>query len=825
MTQREPRSLAAALVAVSLLPVFGSRSLVSASSSSEVARAVRGLERAAGAPIATRLSPVSGTIAFLSTRTGGSVPLALAAGDDPEVRARAFLESHGWLFSVEEMGQMRLLRAPTVDDLGIEHVRFRQTFLGIPVSGGELGVHLRGAAVVAVHAKLVTGFTGLADAPSINAAQAKERVLEVLATRELEGVTLSRPRLEWFNRGLLENRRGPTRLAWFIEARASALREFFWVDAHDGGIVLRFSQLAHALSRSIYDAASGSALPGTLVRSEPDGATGDFDVDMAYEYLGDTWEFFWSEHGRDSFDNAGGPLVASVDYCPSSGSCPYSNAFWNGSQMVFGEGAPGADDVTAHELTHAVIENTANLFYYMQSGALSESYSDIFGELVDLANGAGTDTAEVRWLLGEDRASGATRNMMTPAEFGDPAWMGDWRFVCDDPGEDGGGVHSNSGVPNHAFALSVDGGSFGGLAVAGIGASKAGKIHYRALTQYLLSASNFSDNDLAVRQSCQDLIGSAGITAADCLEVDKALEAVGMDQPWCAGDAGTATVLCQSDQITSTLFFDDLESGTGNWSTATATSNPVGNNVWAWGHDFATSGSSHLWGYLLPHCDPDVVETTDSSVEMALDVTIPAAGAFLQFAHSFGFENYSEFEPHEFYDGGVIEYSTNGGAGWTDAGALISAGTAYVSTIDDSFGNPLGGRLGFVGDSWGYTRTQFDLASLAGQSVRFRFRIGTDDTTDFCDYGWFVDDVRLFECPAACAALPKSGCLECSSGLVLAGGGAIDRTETHVGCDSITVGPDFGVGATGDVRLIAPEVDLRDGFFVEDGGRLEIRVE
>jgi len=117
--------------------------------------------------------------------------------------------------------------------------------------------------------------------------------------------------------------------------------------------------------------------------------------------------------------------------------------------MVYGDGFPAADDVDAHELTHAVTEFTANLFYYMQSGALNESYSDIFGEAVNLGNGSGTDTPVVRWQMGEDVPGfGAIRDMMDPTLFGDTGKMSDsGQFVRDDPGSDQGGVHSISGVP------------------------------------------------------------------------------------------------------------------------------------------------------------------------------------------------------------------------------------------------------------------------------------------------------------------------------------------------------------------------------------------
>jgi hypothetical protein len=134
------------------------------------------------------------------------------------------------------------------------------------------------------------------------------------------------------------------------------------------------------------------------------------------------------------------------------------------------------------------------------------------------------------------------------------------------------------------------------------------------------------------------------------------------------------------------------------------------------------------------------VTVADSSVEMNLDVAIPAGGARMQFNHAYGFENGGATA----YDGGVIEYSSNGGAAWFDAGALITGGAAYGGTLSTSFQNPLGGRNAFVRDTFGYTATQLDLSSLAGQSVRFRFRIGSDSLID--DAGWFIDDVQFYTC-------------------------------------------------------------------------------
>ncbi len=284
-------------------------------------------------------------------------------------------------------------------------------------------------------------------------------------------------------------------LAAAMPARAQ-VNHGFWDGSQSNGSnydLLHFSQLTDARDRVIYNGNNTFALPGTLMRTEGAGPTGDVDADKAYDYSGDTYDYFFTKHGRDSFDGAGGQLKSTVHHCPNGGPCPYANAFWNGSQMVYGNGFASADDVVAHELTHAVTERTANLFYYLQSGALNESFSDIFGETVDLGNGAGTDTTGVRWQMGEDLGIGAIRNLMTPTLFSDPGKMSDpqFKFKCEAVPQDAGGVHTNSGVPNHAYALMVDGGTYNGITVTALGPiavnalSKAQTIQFRALTQYL----------------------------------------------------------------------------------------------------------------------------------------------------------------------------------------------------------------------------------------------------------------------------------------------------------------------------------------------------
>jgi bacillolysin len=716
------------------LPCLSTAALAQALFDDPVSNAIDRMSQAAGAPVQTSKSPVTGLVTFMSTPTA-PIGVALPATANAEARARVFMNAHGQAFGIGSAADAAHVRSRGPDAVGTEHARFQQLYGGVPVTGGEIMVHLRGAKVVGVNAKILDLPEPVDTNPTVSADEALAAAETFIADRfGLAGISFIRPRLEVFSRGMLEARRAPAHLAWFIEAKRLDVRQFIWIDAHTGMRLLAFSQITDALSRSIHNTNGSNALPGTLVRSEGGAATGDADADAAYNFSGDTYNYYKTQHGLDSFDGAGATLISTVHYCPTNNNCNYENAFWNGTQMVYGNGFSIADDADAHELTHAVTEHSANLYYYMQSGALNESFSDIFGETVDLLNGAGTDTPDVRWHIGEDLPGiGAIRDMMDPNHFGDPAKMSDTaHFNCTAPGNDNGGVHTNSGVPNHAYALMVDGGTYNGFTITGIGLIKAGKIEYRALTTYLLSGSDFLDNYNALKQSCADLIGTVGITAADCVEVGKALDAVEMANPWpCSPSQAAVPLFCPAGQVPNNVFFDNLENtASNNWAITTLS----GINHWFYPAEFsfATSGVNNLFGYNQP-------STGDSAIAMMSGVAIPA-GARLQFNQAYGFENGGT----TYWDGGVIEYSTNSGASWLDAGSLITAGAVYGGAISTADTNPLAGRNAFVGDSFGYTASQLDLSSLSGQSVRFRFRIGTDHVGD--DFGWFIDDVRIYTC-------------------------------------------------------------------------------
>ncbi|HON76390.1 MAG: M4 family metallopeptidase [Candidatus Lutibacillus vidarii] len=234
--------------------------------------------------------------------------------------------------------------------------------------------------------------------------------------------------------------------------------------------------------RSLYDAEHRTSLPGRLVRSEGEPATEDISVTEAYDGLGATWGLLIESYGRDSLDGAGLPLTATVHYDKD-----YDNAFWDGTQMVFGDGDgvyfdsfTSSIDVIGHELAHGLTQYTAGLVYVAQSGALNESLSDVFGSLVKQRS-LGQDAEAADWLIGEglftDRVNGvALRSMKAPGTAYDdpvlgkdpqPADMDGYVDLPHDSSNDNGGVHINSGIPNRAFYLTAT--ALGGPAWAAAG--------------------------------------------------------------------------------------------------------------------------------------------------------------------------------------------------------------------------------------------------------------------------------------------------------------------------------------------------------------------
>jgi Zn-dependent metalloprotease len=253
--------------------------------------------------------------------------------------------------------------------------------------------------------------------------------------------------------------------------------------------------------RRVYDAQTLMTLPGQLVRSEGDPPLDDVAVNEAYDGAGHTYDLYRDVYDRDSIDGAGMDILSVVHYGQG-----YDNAFWNGRYMVYGDGDEDlpvpqrlfnrftiAMDVIGHELSHGVVGYTANLYYYDQSGALNESFADVFGILTK-QRALGQTAAESDWTIGAglftERVLGiGIRSMSNPGTaYNDPVLGRDPQ-----PGhmdnyvnttQDNGGVHINSGIPNRAFYVTA-------LEMGGNAWEKAGRIWYITLRDQLTARATF----------------------------------------------------------------------------------------------------------------------------------------------------------------------------------------------------------------------------------------------------------------------------------------------------------------------------------------------
>ena len=232
---------------------------------------LQAMRAAAGGSVSTVSSRLTGLVSFMSTQPGAPVPVAAAATDLAEARAAAFLSAYGRAFGIAGPAWGRVERVSGPDDLGMERVRYRQLHAGVPVTAGEMSIHLKGASVVAVAAKTLVVKNKINPTPSFSAEEATARA-KAFVDKHFPRMAMSytEPRLEVFNRGLLEGKETPTRLAWFIEAKGDYFWQYVWIDAHTGLRLLNFSQLPHALSRKVFNGNNAAPLPGTLLRSEGD---------------------------------------------------------------------------------------------------------------------------------------------------------------------------------------------------------------------------------------------------------------------------------------------------------------------------------------------------------------------------------------------------------------------------------------------------------------------------------------------------------------------------------------------------------------------------
>jgi Zn-dependent metalloprotease len=675
----------------------------------------------AGGPaddVRVSIAPQTGKARFAWLTAEQAARVAQQAGGrgGAERQAAAFFELYGSLFGVRDADAELVLGRVQTDSLGMTHLSYDQVYRGVPVFAGVLRVHFDAEGLITAANGTFIPDIALNPTPTLGAAQAAGIAQADVGSA---GAVAVNSTLMVYRENLARGVPGANRLAYEVEVSDGRnVREFVYVDAHTGAVVDRLAgiyDIDRQVYNQVYDPANLIWQEGDTLPFESDVLSSEIvtDVNRVLDYAQDTYDMVANATGGTylSYDGADATMLQVVDV-QTPDWCP--NASWNGQYVQYCEGITG-DDTVAHEWGHAYTQHTDNLVYAWQPGAVNESYSDIYGEVVDMINGEGLDdpggprtdgtcsdytpdpvvlqvsepitiagtykagvaafgrpvdgllTGKVkiaeyppqpedyrgpvlppdacnpplvdltghiafirrgdctfatkvknvqdagaigaiiannkaggegtitmagndptitiqslfigytdgntiqaqiesgedvvvsfgvdpwtvtdnsyRWLSGEQDEGGAIRDLWNPSCYGDPDKVTSEDYMCGT--SDRGGVHTNSGVPNHAFALLVDGGDFNGQTVAGIGLTKAFAIYWRAQYVYQVPTSTFPDHADALQESCADLVGKEirdlttglpygeSVTSADCGELDKALEAVELDvDPVCTG--------------------------------------------------------------------------------------------------------------------------------------------------------------------------------------------------------------------------------------------------------------------------------------------------
>ncbi len=437
------------------------------------------------------------------------------------------------------------LRTVLIDELGAAHARVRQSVGGVPVFQGEAIIHLGADGLFdSMTDKLLRDVDvdlkpALLDSDAVDVA--------IAASGEALGLT-GEPQadLQILRHEGVDHLTYQVRLE-VLTADGEPSMPVVFVDAHTGEVVWSFDNLETGRNRNTYTAKNRTTLPGTLLRTESQGPVSDAVANQAHDNAGLTYDYYLARHNRDSYNGSGATITSSVHYKSN-----YVNAFWNGTQMVYGDGDGSQSgpltvlDVVGHELTHAVTEYSSNLTYANESGALNEAMSDIFGASIE-AYRDGAVSVNTTWKIGEEcwtpgTSGDALRYMYDPALAGDfDYWPTRYTGTSDN-----GGVHWNSGIANLAFYLATMGGTHPRGKTSNVvpaldsnsntSIQMASAIFYRANTTCLTSGATFTDAAGCTKEAAAFLYGSTAQNA-----IAQAWIAVGVPEPlaWTVLDTKT----------------------------------------------------------------------------------------------------------------------------------------------------------------------------------------------------------------------------------------------------------------------------------------------
>ncbi len=710
-----------------------------------------------------------------------SKPLTLQ-GSSPQDKAINFLNQYKSIYNMGSIENSLTFEEVKTDNYGFKNVILKQTYNDVPVFDAELRFHFNtDDKLSSINGNFIP-FIKVNSTPTLSISDAKSIALETIENQNINnsGVPLNifKSALYIFQKGLVQGHNEGNFLVYEIEVRNDAdVREFLYIDAHNGSLIEQFTGMSHALDRIIYENNTSN-----IVWQEGDTFPGTLDIwqQNEVETSGHTYSFFNNAFGYASYDGADAQM-RTINNNPGI-SCP--NATWNGSTANYCTGT-ASDDVIGHEWGHAYTEYTSNLIYAWQSGAMNESFSDIWGETIDLINGyedVGEDFSlrtgcgsSDRWEIGEDASAFGSpiRDMWDPNCNGDPGKVTDGQYWCSTG--DSGGVHINSGIPNHAYALLVDGGTYNGQTISGIGFTKAAHIFWRAQSVYLTSTSDFSTLADALEASCTDLTGvnleglstgnPAGLSGEiisfdDFTQVTKAILAVELRiNPDACGFtpilAATAD-LCEAS-TTNSLFYEDWESGIGSWIVGQAPSNPSTWEAREWTIESSLPGSRTGKAIFAPdpingNCTSDLENGSIRLLSPVITIPNISTGIFeMSFNHYVATENR--------WDGGNVKFSLDGSS-WAIIPGSSFTTNPYNNTLQTAGAgndNPMQGQEAYTGGdggsnsgSWG--QSTIDLSTLgvtANSTIQFRWDFGTDGCNG--SIGWYIDEITIYNCTDALA--------------------------------------------------------------------------
>jgi Zn-dependent metalloprotease len=878
--------------------------------------------------------------------------LPSVAGDSKAAAAAktdAFLSQYGAAFGA---GEGELTRTEvTSDGYGGWTSSYTQSYKGVPVFASRIKAHVDADGALTGVSGYASPDISMSTTPRFSQGASADQAVALVktspalarngGTAKAKDLKVVGNTLMIYRTGVTKGEAGDNHLAWVSEVRdGHAVREQVIVDAQTGKLLNRWSMLDNALDRRLYETNYNPASPGTnLVYTEGDPIPANPDQANEIITSGESYWFFQNVFGRDSYD-ANGATRITVNNDPTI-ACP--NANWNGVTTNYCTGV-SSDDVVAHEWGHAYTEYTSGLIYQWQSGALNESYSDIWGETLDLinnrddvgegdvtsrrpdnlcslytrgavqlevtvpasigiceaapaafgptitaagitdnivvatdtgasttdgcdpvwanagavsgnfaymdrgnctfqvklnnatANGAtgivvannaatplismsgtgtipglmitqakgteikaaaaGTITGTMRaidntpkadsyrWLVSEKSTAfgGAIRDMWNPTCYGDPGKVSDVQYVCGT--EDGGGVHSNSGVANHTYSLMVDGGTFNGQTIEGLGLTKAAHILWTAQSNYETPVTGFPEHAAALEASCNDLIGAqldalqvtpnghgtfpGSITAADCAEVHKVTLATQLRTPATQCNfqpmlnPNTTPVCGAGTGPKAGGYLEDFEDGLTGWDlTSPAPVFPGGlNEPWtssvdlppenlpAGDHTAAFGPAPDQFGV----CNGAAGDASSVNYLTSPTITV-GAGSDLAGSQRLSFTHNVRTELG--FDGGTVYIQKNGGPYTVvPAAAYVFNPPSTLATTAAGSTNPLQGLPGFTGTDGGTVKSQWgtsiinlahaSLGVALGDTIKVRFAVGRDGCGGV--YGWWVDNVKVNTC-------------------------------------------------------------------------------